>query len=80
MRPRIRSFAQPCPYTTLCSHVTVGPLIRQNDLRLNGRGIVLLSAVDTTIRQNSTRDPQRRPRVDGMRHPRDSTGNRADGC
>jgi parallel beta-helix repeat protein len=40
----------------ICSDGSGGHLLLQNNVRSNGRGIVLLSAVDTTIKQNAIGD------------------------
>ena len=40
----------------ICSDGSGGHLLRGNNVRSNGRGIVLLSAVDTTLRQNEIGD------------------------
>ncbi|MGI8551978.1 MAG: NosD domain-containing protein [Dehalococcoidia bacterium] len=40
----------------ICSDGSGGHVLRDNNLRSNGRGVVLLSAVDTTLRANSIGD------------------------
>jgi len=40
----------------VCSDGSGGHVIQQNNVRSNGRGIVLMSAVDTTIKQNAIGD------------------------
>ena len=53
---QIGRFAPVYIYTRICSDGSGGHLLNDNNMRDNGRGIVLMSAVDTTLRNNAIGD------------------------